>query len=161
MATHPCLVCKTEAVSSRALPKSDATQYGLKEEDITPGARVCNLCRCKSVRSRFTQCPVLTCPNTKGNRIKRLRSMPCKWAELPQQVKQPVIMEFRKFFRFCIPSNLGVFPLKFWGSVHPPPGEWMLGCRWLEVTGHFPVFWIEKISHEICRSEKTFSFKYQ
>lgn len=102
MTTHPCLVCKTDAASSRALPKSDAQQYGLKEEDITPGARVCNLCRCKAVRSRFTHCPIPTCPNTKGNRVKRLRSLPCKWAELSQQVKQPVITEFRKYFSFFL-----------------------------------------------------------
>lgn len=90
-------MCKTDAVSSRALPRSHAQQYGLREDEVMPGARVCNLCRCKAVRSRYMHCPLPTCPNTKGNRVKRLRTLPCKWADLPVHIKQPVITEFRKY----------------------------------------------------------------
>lgn len=37
-----------------------------------------------------------TCPNAKG-RVKRLRALPNKWAELPAEVKDPIIAEFRKY----------------------------------------------------------------
>ncbi|XP_024086197.1 nuclear receptor corepressor 1 isoform X2 [Cimex lectularius] len=90
-----CIVCKTESSCTRALPRYQASQYSLKEEDIPPDARVCNLCHCKAVRSRFTNCPILTCPNTKGFRVKRLRPLPCKWADLPPQIKEPIINEFQ------------------------------------------------------------------
>lgn len=99
---HPCIVCKAQLdkfLQSRPLPRSHAQQYGLREEEVTPGARVCNTCRCKSVRNRYTQCPLPTCPNAKG-RIKRLRPLPGKWTELPPEIKDPIIAEFRKF-RFC------------------------------------------------------------
>lgn len=91
-------MCKAQLdkfLQSRPLPRSHAPQYGLREEEVTPGARVCNTCRCKSVRSRYTQCPLPTCPNAKG-RIKRLRPLPGKWTELPLEVKDPIIAEFRK-----------------------------------------------------------------
>uniref|UniRef100_A0A1B6DW30 Nuclear receptor corepressor 1 n=1 Tax=Clastoptera arizonana TaxID=38151 RepID=A0A1B6DW30_9HEMI len=95
-----CAVCKVESTPSRALPRSHASQYGLREEEIAPGARVCNLCRCKAVRSRYTHCPIPTCPNAKGHRVKRLRPLPCKWAELPRHIKDPVALEFQ------IPANV-------------------------------------------------------
>nr|CAD7571913.1 unnamed protein product [Timema californicum] len=94
---HPCIVCKTsldQFLQSRPLPRSHALQYGLSEDQITPGARVCNTCRCKSVRSRYTQCPMPKCPNGKG-RVKRLRSLPGKWAELPPEIRNPIIVEFQ------------------------------------------------------------------
>ncbi|KAJ9589596.1 hypothetical protein L9F63_017181, partial [Diploptera punctata] len=94
---HPCIVCKTQLdqfLQSRPLPRSHAPQYGLREDEVTPGARVCNTCRCKSVRSRYTQCPLRTCPNTKG-RVKRLRPLPGKWTELPAEIKDPIISEFQ------------------------------------------------------------------
>ncbi|CAH1393589.1 unnamed protein product [Nezara viridula] len=90
-----CAVCKTESVCSRALPRSQASQYGLKEEEVPLDARVCNLCRCKAVRSRFTNCPIPTCPNAKGHRVKRLRPLPCKWADLPAAIKGPIAAEFK------------------------------------------------------------------
>jgi nuclear receptor co-repressor 1 len=93
--TQACAVCKTESVCWRALPRSQASQYGLKEDQIPADARVCNLCRCKAVRSRYIMCPFPTCPNTKGHRVKRLRSMPCKWLDLPPAIKDPIAAEFR------------------------------------------------------------------
>nr|CAD7429781.1 unnamed protein product [Timema monikensis] len=94
---HPCIVCKTsldQFLQSRPLPRSHALQYGLSEDQVTPGARVCNTCRCKSVRSRYTQCPMPKCPNGKG-RVKRLRSLPGKWTELPPEIRNPIIIEFQ------------------------------------------------------------------
>ncbi|XP_054281476.1 uncharacterized protein LOC128999132 isoform X3 [Macrosteles quadrilineatus] len=95
-----CVVCKTESEMTRALPRSHASQYGLREEDIAPGARVCNTCRCKAVRSRYTHCPLPTCPNAKGHRVKRLRPLPMKWPELPRHIRDPIAAEFQ------IPPNV-------------------------------------------------------
>ncbi|KAF6215833.1 hypothetical protein GE061_000168 [Apolygus lucorum] len=89
-----CIVCKTASSISRALPKSQASQYGLKEEDVPSDARVCNLCRCKALRSRFTNCPVSSCPNAKMQRVKRLRSLPIKWVDLIPSVREQLQAEF-------------------------------------------------------------------
>lgn len=93
-----CAVCKSESACSRALPRSQASQYGLKEEEIGADARVCNLCRCKAVRSRFTNCPIPSCPNARGHRVKRLRQLPSKWIDLPSHLRDPIATEFRKYF---------------------------------------------------------------
>ncbi|KAL1129784.1 hypothetical protein AAG570_012728 [Ranatra chinensis] len=90
-----CVVCKAESLSCRALPRSQASQYGLKEDQVPADARVCNLCRCKAVRSRYTNCPLPTCPNAKGHRVKRLRPMPCKWLDLPPHIKDPIATDLQ------------------------------------------------------------------
>jgi hypothetical protein len=121
---HPCIVCKAQLdkfLQSRPLPRSHAQQYGLREEEVTPGARVCNTCRCKSVRNRYTQCPLPTCPNAKG-RIKRLRPLPGKWTELPPEIKDPIIAEFRKF-RFCYTLCM---PIIQNSSVYTVPHSFLL-----------------------------------
>ncbi|XP_023245683.1 histone-lysine N-methyltransferase 2D isoform X2 [Copidosoma floridanum] len=105
---HPCAVCQTtiEAGSqSRPLPRSHASYYGLREEQVPTGARVCNSCRCKSVRGRYTTCPLPGCPNLNSassgkTRVKRLRALPPKWNELPAEIRDPIILEFQ------IPSNV-------------------------------------------------------
>lgn len=81
-----CAVCKAENVACpRTLNPSDAAQYGVKPEDIIPGARVCNTCRCKVVRSqnrRVIYCPLPSCPTVQSNNrrpVKRLRPLPAKW----------------------------------------------------------------------------------
>ncbi|XP_050443089.1 uncharacterized protein LOC126847091 isoform X3 [Adelges cooleyi] len=81
-----CAVCKAENVACpRTLNPSDAAQYGVKPEDIKPGARVCNTCRCKVVRSqnrRVIYCPLPSCPTVQSNSrrpVKRLRPLPAKW----------------------------------------------------------------------------------
>lgn len=102
------MVCKSVIETfthSRPLPRSQAPEYGLSENDIPSGGRVCNTCRCKAVRSRCTTCPMPTCPNAKG-RVKRLRALPSKWSELPSEVKDPIIAEFRKFFYFLHLLNI-------------------------------------------------------
>lgn len=95
-----CAVCKAENVACpRTLNPSDASQYGVKPEDITPGARVCNTCRCKVVRSqnrRVLYCTLLFCPTLQSNvrrPVKRLRPLPAKW-----NVAQDIIAtEFRNY----------------------------------------------------------------
>jgi len=82
------------ASQSRLLQRSHAAQYGLREEDVGPGARVCNPCRCKAVRSRYTHCPLPTCPNAKG-RVKRVRPLPARWADLSPEQREPIIAEFQ------------------------------------------------------------------
>lgn len=91
-----CLVCGSQLggqLQSRPLAPSQASQYGLREDQIPPNGRVCNTCRCKCVRSRFTHCPIPTCPNARG-RVKRLRSFPQRLQELPSEVREPLLAEF-------------------------------------------------------------------
>ncbi|KAL7306809.1 hypothetical protein TKK_0000973 [Trichogramma kaykai] len=113
---YPCAICQTiieAGHQSRPLARSQASQYGLREDQVQPGARVCNTCRCKSVRGRCTTCPLPTCPNASGNgasgssgsamgpkqRIKRLRALPPKWMDLPPEIRDSIVQEFQ------IPSN--------------------------------------------------------
>lgn len=102
---HPCAICQTMVEAgnqSRPLSRSQASQYGLREEQVPQGARVCNTCRCKSVRGRYTTCPLPGCPNLNSasskTRVKRLRALPPKWNDLPPEIRDPIIQEFRKFF---------------------------------------------------------------
>lgn len=109
-----CLVCSTQLgphLQSRPLIPSQAIQYGLREEQVPPNGRVCNTCRCKCVRSRYTHCPLPSCPNSRGKhdvffvtlkfnfltilgRVKRLRSFPQRLLELPPDVRDPILAEF-------------------------------------------------------------------
>ncbi|KAK9751775.1 hypothetical protein QE152_g4752 [Popillia japonica] len=91
-----CIVCGAQLGSqlqSRPLAPNQASLYGLREDQIPPNGRVCNTCRCKSVRSRYTHCPLPTCPNARG-RVKRLRSFPQRLQELPQDVRDQLLAEF-------------------------------------------------------------------
>lgn len=102
-----CIVCKNESDCTRSLTRPYASQYGLREEDVPPGAKVCNSCRCKSVRSRYTHCSLPTCPNAKkGHRVKRLRPLPMKWPELPRHIRDPIAAELRKYFILTFVSFL-------------------------------------------------------
>lgn len=92
-----CSVCKSilgPQLQSRPLQLNQASQYGLQEHEIPPGGRVCNTCRCKCVRSRYTHCPLPTCPNSRG-RVKRLRLLPARWQELPADLRDPIMTEFQ------------------------------------------------------------------
>lgn len=98
---HQCIVCKAELeqyLQSRPMTVSQAATYGLRPEEITPDSRVCNPCRCKFVRTRFIHCPLPGCSHHSRNRVKRLRTMPSRWMELPQDVWQGVVQEFRKYY---------------------------------------------------------------
>ncbi|XP_076255294.1 nuclear receptor corepressor smrter isoform X3 [Rhynchophorus ferrugineus] len=92
-----CIVCNAQLgpqLHSRPLQPSQASQYGLREDDVPLNSRVCNTCRCKCVRSRYTHCPLPTCPNARG-RVKRLRSFPYRLQDLPAEVRDPILAEFR------------------------------------------------------------------
>ncbi|XP_066149114.1 uncharacterized protein Smr [Euwallacea fornicatus] len=92
-----CAVCNSQLgpqLHSRPLQPSQAAQYGLREDQVAPNSRVCNTCRCKCVRSRYTHCPLSTCPNARG-RVKRLRSFPYRLQDLPPDVRDPILVEFR------------------------------------------------------------------
>ncbi|XP_034945061.1 uncharacterized protein Smr isoform X3 [Chelonus insularis] len=103
---HSCAICQSVVEGgshSRALSRSQAFQYGLREEQVQPGARVCNTCRCKAVRGRYTACPLPGCPNVNNanskTRVKRLRALPPKWLELPPEIWDSAVQEFQ------IPNN--------------------------------------------------------
>nr|XP_023022666.1 uncharacterized protein LOC111510921 [Leptinotarsa decemlineata] len=92
-----CIVCQAQLspkLHSRPLVPSQASLYGLREDQIPPNSRVCNTCRCKSVRSRYTHCPLPSCPNSRG-RVKRLRSFPYRLQDLPSDAREPLLAEFR------------------------------------------------------------------
>jgi hypothetical protein len=91
-----CIVCTAQLgphLQSRPLVPSQASQYGLREDQIPANGRVCNTCRCKCVRSRYTHCPLPSCPNSRG-RVKRLRSFPQRLQDLPSDVREPLLAEF-------------------------------------------------------------------
>ncbi|KAL6257165.1 hypothetical protein P5V15_012096 [Pogonomyrmex californicus] len=97
---HACTVCQSVvegSAHSRALPRSQAWQYGLREDQVSAGARVCNTCRCKAVRGRYTACPLPGCPNLSSSksRVKRLRALPSKWLDLPPEIREPIAQEFQ------------------------------------------------------------------
>lgn len=99
-ALHSCFVCKAEMCPrTRPLERGRGMQYGIPEEAIPPGARVCNTCQCKSVKSRYTHCPLPTCPNPK-DRVKRFRNLPPRLFELSPEIRDPIIQELQ------IPPNV-------------------------------------------------------
>lgn len=55
---------------------------------------MCNTCQCKSVRTRYPNCPLPTCPNPK-DRAKRLRNIPPRLYELAPEVRDPIMQEFQ------------------------------------------------------------------
>ncbi|KAJ2942755.1 hypothetical protein O0L34_g14943 [Tuta absoluta] len=91
-----CAVCNMSG-ATRTVSRSRAVHYGLKEDAV--GARVCEPCHCRCVRSRYTRCPVPTCPGPRV-RAKRLRHLPPRWHDLPLDLKRPLMDEFQ------IPSEL-------------------------------------------------------
>lgn len=97
---HPCFVCKEEnCVRTRPLEKGRGQQYGISDDAIPAGARVCNNCQCKSVRTRYSSCPLPTCPNPK-DRVKRFRNLPSRLFELAPEIRDPIVQEFQ------IPPNV-------------------------------------------------------
>ncbi|XP_074640514.1 uncharacterized protein LOC141898487 [Tubulanus polymorphus] len=91
---HTCAVCKTQLEHyglSRPLTKSNCDLYGLNEQDLIDEMRVCSSCRCRSVRRR---CPMPTCKTPK-RKVKRLRPLPPKWAEVPADIKEPIMKELQ------------------------------------------------------------------
>lgn len=94
---HSCAVCKVELAHfglSRPLTSSDCEQYGVSQTDLQPDMRVCNQCRCMTLRKRFTHCPIPTC-RTPKKRTKRLRPVPAAWNEMTPDVKSKMMEEFQ------------------------------------------------------------------
>lgn len=88
-------MCKAEnCPRTRPLKKGRGQQYGIPDDTIPAGARVCNTCQCKSVRTRYPNCPLPTCPNPK-DRAKRLRNIPARLYELAPDVRDPIMQEFQ------------------------------------------------------------------
>ncbi|KAK3589150.1 hypothetical protein CHS0354_017117 [Potamilus streckersoni] len=144
--SHQCALCKTvleDFVLSRPLNKSNCETYGLNEADLRPDMRVCTSCRCKSVRRRYTTCPVPTC-KTPRRRVKRLRPLPQKWVELPAEIKDPIMQELQltddlnKCCSACfnrIARKLGTNPHTnepVVSLVQEPPEEVTETSRWTE-----------------------------
>ncbi|KAK7506028.1 hypothetical protein BaRGS_00002750, partial [Batillaria attramentaria] len=98
--SHQCSVCKAQLEDfgmSRPLTRSNCNLYGVNESDLKPEMRVCSSCRCRSVRRMYTQrdrCPIPTC-RTPKRKMKRLRPLPAKWNELPQELKDPIIKDLQ------------------------------------------------------------------
>ena len=86
------MVCKTTVESSRPVTKAQATQLGVKEDDITENSRVCSTCWCKTLR---TKCPLLSCSS--ASKSKKLRHLPAKWKELSVGLKEVLSNELRKY----------------------------------------------------------------
>ncbi|RUS76384.1 hypothetical protein EGW08_015864 [Elysia chlorotica] len=94
---HNCAVCKAELAHfglSRPLTSVDCEQYGVGQTDLQPDMRVCNPCRCLTLRKRFTHCPIPTC-RTPKKRTKRLRPMPAAWNEMNPEQKSKMMEEFQ------------------------------------------------------------------
>ncbi|XP_037558265.1 uncharacterized protein LOC119435497 [Dermacentor silvarum] len=93
----PCMVCQCRLEKSgqwRPLTKANCHMYGLKDTDLVPDARVCVSCRFKTVRQRIAQCPIATCKSPK-RKMKRLRPLPAKWAELDKDLKESISKELQ------------------------------------------------------------------
>ncbi|XP_053376289.1 nuclear receptor corepressor 1-like isoform X2 [Mercenaria mercenaria] len=94
---HPCAICKTQLEHyglSRPLTTKNCELYGIIQSDLTPEMRVCSNCWCKSVRRRYTQCPVPSCKTPK-RKVKRLRPLPTKWADLTAELKEPIMKDLQ------------------------------------------------------------------
>ncbi|XP_047470502.1 uncharacterized protein LOC125026244 [Penaeus chinensis] len=94
---HECVVCNAQLEhfgQSRPVAAGQASRYGLSEAHLPPNPRVCTSCKCRATRVRVRQCPIPTCPTPKW-RGKRLRPLPSRWADLPPQIKEPIIKEFQ------------------------------------------------------------------
>ncbi|XP_022245762.1 uncharacterized protein LOC106462725 isoform X3 [Limulus polyphemus] len=87
-----CAVCRIvidNLSQSQPLTKSNCDLFGLKENYISPDMRICSSCQFKSVRRR---CPIPTCKTLK-RKLKRLRSFPSKWKDVPQELRDLIIAE--------------------------------------------------------------------
>ncbi|XP_059487311.1 nuclear receptor corepressor 2 isoform X2 [Neocloeon triangulifer] len=91
---HHCFLCKSLVENSRPLIKAKAAQYGLQEDQVVPGARICSNCRCKAVRTLTVQCPIPNCAAVKS-RVKRLRPLPSKLNNVPPELRDSIFNEFQ------------------------------------------------------------------
>ncbi|CAB3362406.1 Hypothetical predicted protein [Cloeon dipterum] len=91
---HHCFLCKNLVENSRPLAKAKASQYGLQEDQVVQGARVCSNCRCKAVRSSTIQCPIPNCTAVK-NRVKRLKPLPSALGSVSQELRDSILADLQ------------------------------------------------------------------
>ncbi|BFZ19004.1 hypothetical protein BsWGS_22044 [Bradybaena similaris] len=94
---HNCAVCKVELAHyglSRPLTSGNCEQYSVLACEFQVDMRVCSSCRCRTVRKRFTHCPIPTC-RTPRKRTKRLRPVPAVWQYLVPELKSTVMQELQ------------------------------------------------------------------
>ncbi|XP_059147260.1 uncharacterized protein LOC131934989 isoform X3 [Physella acuta] len=94
---HNCAVCKVELAHfglSRPLTTANCDQYSVAPADVQDDMRVCRSCHCRTVRKRFTHCPIPTC-RTPRKRTKRLRPVPNTWHELSPELKSTIMQELQ------------------------------------------------------------------
>ncbi|CAN7987716.1 unnamed protein product, partial [Ixodes pacificus] len=130
----PCAVCRCRLDQGsrwRPLTKANCHVYALKESDLTPEARVCASCRFKTVRQRFVQCPIPTCKTPK-RKLKRLRPLPSKWAELDKDVKEAIVQELQipAGIQKCCSACFNRIARKL--EPHPPSEDCGDSSRWTE-----------------------------
>ncbi|XP_077995441.1 uncharacterized protein LOC144448936 isoform X2 [Glandiceps talaboti] len=97
-----CSLCKNplDAYSlSRPVNKSNCDMFGVRESEVTPNMRVCSSCRCRSIRRRYdqnsivqTRCPLPSCKTPK-RKVRRLKPLPNKWTEIPDDQRQAISEE--------------------------------------------------------------------
>ncbi|KAK7073871.1 nuclear receptor corepressor 2, partial [Halocaridina rubra] len=153
---HECLVCSTQLEhfgQSRPVGPGQAALYGLSEAQLPPNPRVCTNCRCRHLRRR-AQCPIPTCPTPKW-RGKRLRPLPSRWAELPPEIKDPIIREFQipADVTKCCSACHNRITRKLGPDAEEPvdPSRWSdddiealrmvlreVGCHWSKVAERLP-----------------------
>ncbi|XP_049519814.1 uncharacterized protein LOC119446052 isoform X4 [Dermacentor silvarum] len=130
----PCMVCQCRLEKSgqwRPLTKANCHMYGLKDTDLVPDARVCVSCRFKTVRQRIAQCPIATCKSPK-RKMKRLRPLPAKWAELDKDLKESISKELQipAGIQKCCSACFNRIARKL--DPHPPSEDGGDSSRWTE-----------------------------
>merc|ERR1719336_2088136 len=96
---HPCVSCKAIVETSRAVSASQASQLGLKEEEVGEGARVCNKCWCNTLKKKHV-CQVPSCTSSKRPNRGKLRHLPKAWYELDSRSKEVIMKEMQ------LPENI-------------------------------------------------------
>ncbi|XP_022086194.1 nuclear receptor corepressor 1-like isoform X2 [Acanthaster planci] len=89
---NTCSLCKNQLDTyslSRPVNESNCDMFGVNKTEVTPNMRVCSRCRCRSIKRR---CPMPFC-KTPRRRVRRLKSLPAKWAELPHNHKKGICEE--------------------------------------------------------------------
>ena len=85
--------------TSRAVSASQASQLGLKEEEVGEGARVCNKCWCNTLKKKHV-CQVPSCTSSKRPNRGKLRHLPKAWYELDSRSKEVIMKEMQ------LPENI-------------------------------------------------------
>jgi len=91
---HPCVICNQICEQTRAVSRAQASQLGLKEEELTGEARVCSKCWCNTLKKKHI-CPVPLCTSSKGRNRAKLRHLPGKWQDLDAKSKGIIMGELQ------------------------------------------------------------------